>query len=214
MLLLELFMSPTWSHPIWDAYQSQGNLNCLREDVLTTPWYRLPATVDDSLLVRAVECCDVGAAKVLMELGETPSLPTDDGFTIIHTAVDVAHEKKESQDSLQLIESLLEFGADPNVQGADGTPLHRAVGWGLTDVAELLLRHGANIEVRTLIDGELTPLMYAAMMGQPESVRCLLKHGADTRARCAAYCDNLTVEELVENQNAESAELILAILRG
>ena len=79
---------------------------------------------------------------------------------------------------------------------------------------ELLLRHGANIEARMLIDGEMTPLMHAALVGEPQSVRFLLKHGADTMARCAAYCDNLTVVELVENQNAASAELILEILRG
>ena len=207
-------MTPIWAHPIWDAYTSHRDVNQLREDVLTTPWYRTPMTVDDSLLVRAIQGCDVAASKTLIQLGESPALPTDDGFTLLHIAVDVAHDKNQSDDALELIEHLLRCDADPNVLGIDGTPLHRAVGAGLDAVAEVLLRHGADIEARALVDGEMTPLMHAALMGQPETVRWLLKAGADATARCAPYMGNLTTEELVEKQNAERANAVLNVLRS
>ena len=207
-------MNPNWSNPIWDEYQTHRDVDQLRNDVLTTPWYRPPLKVDDSLLLRAVETCDVLAATKLMELGESPALPTDDGFTILHTAVDVAHDKNQSHAALELVDVLLQRDADPNVQGIDGTPLHRAAGAGLAAVADLLLRNGADIEARTLVDGEVTPLMHAALMGQPDMVRYLLRAGADTTARCAPYMGSLTAEELVEEQNAESATAVLIALRS
>ncbi len=205
-------MTPCWSSPIWDAYQSHRDIDQLRQDILTTPWYRAPVNVDESLLVRAVESCDVAAARLLMEIGEKPDLPCDDGFTLLHTAVDVAREN-QSPDAVALIECLLQNGANPNVQGIDGTPLHRAAGAGLTSVVDALLRHGTDIEARTLVDGGLTPLMHAALMGAPETVKQLLDSGADPSARCAAYWGSLTAEELVQKQNSRNATMIVGILK-
>jgi ankyrin repeat protein len=207
-------MTPVWTHPIWNTYQSHGDVDQLREDVLTTPWYRTPLKLDDSLLVRAVESCDVAAVKVLIELGESPALPTSDGFPALHIAVDEAYDKDESPDALELVGTLLQHGADPNVHGNDGTSLHRAAGGGLVAVVDVLLRHGADIEARTRVDGELTPLMHAALMNQPNMVRHLLKNGADASARCAEYMGHLTTAELVEKQDGEKATVILSVLRG
>lgn len=47
--------------------------------------------------------------------------------------------------------ALLEYGARVNLVIGDGlTPLHEAVGAGSTAVAEMLVRAGANVSVRTL----------------------------------------------------------------
>lgn len=205
-------MADCWSNPIWDAYRSHRDTDQLRLDLVTTPWYRTPQNVAESLLVRAIECCDVAAAKLLMELGEKPDLPADDGFTLLHTAVDTARDYP-SQEALKLIICLLQSGASPNIHGIDGTPLHRAAGSGLTAVIHVLLQYDADIEARTLIDGEMTPLMHAALMDQPESVRHLLQAGADPSARCAAYRGNLTAAELVRNQNSAGSAVVLEILQ-
>ena len=61
----------------------------------------------------------------------------------------------------------------------DGTPLHRAAGTGVIDAVRILLAHGANLDARMLVDSELTPLMHAVLMQQPQMVRFLLDAGAN-----------------------------------
>jgi len=180
--------------PIWDNYLAHRSLDSLREDILTYPWYQPPEKADESLLLRAIQGRDAGAAVLLIAMGESPLLPASDGFTLLHTAVDaVSHAeiglKRDSVEiaprvdaALAVLRALLDGGADPNVMGADGTPLHRAAGSGIVESARMLLAYGADIEARMLIDGELTPLLHAAMMGQPQMVRFLLDSGANRSA--------------------------------
>ncbi len=208
-------MKSNWFNPIWHSYLSHRNADALRQDVLTTPWYRLPTKTSESLLERAVEICDGAAVQVLIELGESPALPADDGFTLLHTAVDTADEHAESPEALAILECLLMHGADPNLHGINGaTPLHRAAGCGLTAVVELMLQHGADIETRTLVDGEMTPLMHAALMGQFHTVQLLLARGANATAQSAAYSGALTVVQLVQRDRPNNASQILSILGG
>ncbi len=208
-------MKPNHFNPIWDSYLAHQDVDVLRQDVLTTPWYRRPTKTTESLLQRAIEIGDFPAVKTLVELGESPALPADDGFTLLHSAVDMACENEESQAAIQIVQCLLENGGDPNLHGIDGaTPLHRAAGSGLAAVVETMLQHNGDIESRTLTDGELTPLMYAAMMGQSPIVQLLLTQGADTSARCAEYRGRLTAAELVEQKNPKNASATLSILRG
>lgn len=211
-------MTPIWENPIWDEYQAHRDVERLRDDILTTPWYRKPEKLDESLLVRAVERGDLAAVKLLIELGEEPSLPHDKYCTILHEAVDRAVESADSELEavIEIIELLARHGADLNALGTDGTALHRAAGWGLIPVAETLLKCGANIEARMLTDGELTPLMFAALMEQPEMVRFLLQTGADRTALTAPSLTDVggkTAEELVLAQNAPTASNISQILR-
>ena len=62
---------------------------------------------------------------------------------------------------LEIVELLLEHGANPNVQDNDGrTPLHYAVENCHVDVARVLLDHGADPTIR---DNEgMTPLDYSS----------------------------------------------------
>jgi ankyrin repeat protein len=216
-------MTINWNDPIWDAYRERQNIDELREDILTSPWYRLPQRASDSLLMRAIESSDLNAVKLLISLGESPSMPEPSGFTCLHQAIDNASKAElgpASETALAIIVALLEGGADPNAQGIDGTPLHRAAGWGLVEAARMLLAHGADIEARMLIDGELTPLMHAALMGQPLMVRVLLDAGANPLAVAAPYVmhgsatlrDLLTEANVLNRGNVRNKQQILDIL--
>jgi ankyrin repeat protein len=62
-----------------------------------------------------------------------------------------------------------------------GTPLTAALARGYFQVAELLYRRGANVDVRGWEN--ITPFYYASLQGKPETMRWLLSHGADQNAR-------------------------------
>ena len=50
---------------------------------------------------------------------------------------------------------------------------------GVADVIPSLISHGADINSRTIVDNQITPLMEAAWFGHVDSVRCLLELGAN-----------------------------------
>jgi hypothetical protein len=92
-----------------------------------------------------------------------------------------------------MVQELLKYKADVNVgRGADGTPLHfasRGVQLSgkaptssllLSNIARLLLEHGADINARD--KRRFTPLHVAVEAGRVEVVRVLLEHGADVGA--------------------------------
>merc|ERR1712146_297134 len=110
------------------------------------------------------------------------------------------------QGDIQTLDWLIADGADlnarytgrPNKEQADkiidATPLHLVVTMGKADVAEVLLKHGADFEAkmrRALGSSkppeehytEMTPLHLAAMEGHTNIVEMLLARGADKSAR-------------------------------
>ena len=71
---------------------------------------------------------------------------------------------------------------DVNVHSLNGnTPLHDAVALGMSDIETLLIRNGANLEVRN-IDGN-TPFMEAVRNGNIPSMEKLAANGADSATR-------------------------------
>jgi ankyrin repeat protein len=60
-------------------------------------------------------------------------------------------------------------------------PLHCAVLWNQSEVAETLIRHGADIEMLDP-DRQTTPLRYAIMYGKSDLIPLLISHGANTGA--------------------------------
>jgi ankyrin repeat protein len=109
------------------------------------------------------------------------------------------------QGDIQTLDWLIADGADlnarytgrPNKEQADkiidATPLHLVVTMGKADVAEVLLKHGADFEAkmrRALGSSkppdeqyaEMTPLHLAAMEGHTNIVEMLLARGADKGA--------------------------------
>ncbi|KAI8494515.1 positive regulation of extrinsic apoptotic signaling pathway via death domain receptors protein [Branchiostoma belcheri] len=78
---------------------------------------------------------------------------------------------------------LLQQGVDVNcrVSGVGNTPLHKAASGGHVDVAELLLKAGAQVDSRNKF--EYTPLHYAAEEGHVGVAELLLKAGAQVDSR-------------------------------
>lgn len=85
--------------------------------------------------------------------------------------------------SVGMVELLLTHKADPNVENhmrENSTPLHYAATKGSAELAECLLKHGANpnAEKKNSRD-EITPLHCAIKKGSLEVVQVLLKYGAN-----------------------------------
>jgi ankyrin repeat protein len=91
-----------------------------------------------------------------------------------------------------------------------GTPLMAALAGGYFQVAELLYRQGANVDVRGWEN--ITPFLYASYQGKPETMRWLLSHGADRNTRwyrgdlalhTAARWGHLEAIRMLLDQNAD-----------
>jgi len=86
---------------------------------------------------------------------------------------------------------IVEHSQDVNARGFDDeeTPLHVASRGGYVDIARILLKHGADIEVRNRSDW--SPLEQATTEGHVELTQVLLEHGADVNAQDKFRCKPL-----------------------
>ncbi|KAJ3320367.1 Set3 complex subunit with deacetylase activity, meiotic-specific repressor of sporulation proteins, partial [Gonapodya sp. JEL0774] len=81
------------------------------------------------------------------------------------------------------VRALIDAGAQVDLHDNAGwTPLHEACLSGRTEVAELLLKRGADVTAAALESGD-TPLHDAAENGHVGAVEVLLRHGADPHQR-------------------------------
>jgi ankyrin repeat protein len=122
---------------------------------------------------------NVALARLLLASGADANSTTG-GFVILHAfrndtplslAIVCSHR--------DMVELLLEHGADPNRRVQDGfTPLQLA---DRADIAELLLARGASMTARGYENR--TPIHQAAMQGRMEVAALLLSRGADIEAR-------------------------------
>ncbi|UCF14177.1 MAG: ankyrin repeat domain-containing protein, partial [Phycisphaerales bacterium] len=97
-------------------------------------------------------------------------------------------EQAKKTKSLSLIEMVLNgdidqvklnlsLGADVNAKEKYGTALHAAAGRGHTEIARLLIAHGAEVNAKAEIGW--TPLHYAALYGRTKTAELLIAKGAD-----------------------------------
>ena len=82
--------------------------------------------------------------------------------------------------NIEAVKQHLAAGTDVNVKGgfADGTPLHYEAANGHTEIAELLLANGADVNAKDIWDK--TPLDVAIGRKHPETIDHLRKHGGKT----------------------------------
>lgn len=167
--------------------------------------------------VKAAPDMTVAAAEVKVAQAQSNGVLPSSRATAVAAEVPEARQAAPAPDSklifvaalqgdVQQLKQLIAAGTDlngrytgrPNSAHADkiidATPLHLVVTMGKADVAEVLLKHGADFEAkmqRALGSGkpaeeqyaEMTPLHLAAMEGHTNIVDMLLTRGADKTAK-------------------------------
>lgn len=104
---------------------------------------------------------------------------------------------------ITIMRGLLGLGADAAADSPGGTPLHAAAWAGHPDAIEVLLAHGADVN---LADASgVTPLMAAATQGHDEVVRLLVRRSASLAATCP--CGNALDLALANGRQSAAAIL-------
>lgn len=168
----------------------------------------LGAQTHESPLLDAVKKGDRAAIRLLLQKRVDVNLPSTDGTTALHWAVEqndleTAHLLVGSGARVQvtnrhgvsplyaaclngnaaMIEFLLKAGADPNSSLPRGeTALMTAARSGNVQSLKLLMAHGADVNAKETI-GSQTALMWAAAEGHAGAVRALAEGGANLAVR-------------------------------
>ena len=111
--------------------------------------------------------------------------------------------------AIPILEMLLEKGTNPNITNWIGvTPLHTMAEQGDTERAEIIIKHGADLNP---IDGNRqTPLHLATERFQKEVITLLLDKGADFNLKNVwgkipfDLAQNETIRKLFKKQNEEN----------
>ena len=105
----------------------------------------------------------------MLENGVNLLFRDEEGYTVLHSAID-----REQEDRHYVLDALLSAGADVNAHGTnDWTPAHMAAAREDIEALKILVRHGADLTIRTNIDYYATPLEEAQMLGKAKSVNYL-----------------------------------------
>ena len=144
-------------------------------------------------------------------LSATINTQTDTRATALYVACRHAH--------YDIASILLNAKADPNIIAANGwTALTFASRKGYTNIVQLLLEHGADIDYRSTVTGT-TALILASEHGHTDIVRILLEKGADTRIEAAnntalGVAGNIDIVEMLchyQHGRARSVSQLLSI---
>ncbi|KAL8832631.1 MAG: hypothetical protein Q9191_000147 [Dirinaria sp. TL-2023a] len=128
-----------------------------------------------SALFEAIIRKHTDVVKLLLSKGVDPN--ASDKFNLA-TPLGAAVER------FDILSSLLEAGADANLQHSTGlSPLHMAARAGARDSAEKLLFYNADVDVAIGPGDPITPLYYAIEQQHEEVVHLLLFCGADANKR-------------------------------
>jgi ankyrin repeat protein len=93
----------------------------------------------------------------------------DEGYSPVHSAID-----RDLPDRYEVLELLLGAGAPVNRKGFnDWTPAHMAAARDDVEALRLLVRHGADLSIRTAIDDYATPVEEARSLGKVNAAKYL-----------------------------------------
>jgi ankyrin repeat protein len=140
------------------------------------------ANRDITALVMAVMFAKVEICKVLIDAGADVNIITTGKMTLLH------HAAMSSGDYKDVAELLIAKGLDVNAktteygEARDATPLHLAVGMGNINIADVLIKNGAELDAK-FSDHQHTPLHLAAREGHKAVVELLIAKGADVNAK-------------------------------
>ena len=104
--------------------------------------------------LRASQSGDVELMKLLLARGADPKIATTLGVTALHVAAGIGWVEGityewSPQSNFEAVKMLVDLGLDVNAQADTGrTALHGAAHKGRTDVIQLLVDHGAKLDVR------------------------------------------------------------------
>lgn len=156
-----------------------GNLELLRaavDDPAIVPNGPMPLAIGPCLTY-AIYHSPVSFIRSLLEIGADPNPEDHAGFPPLIAALSSGQAgagASPRSDVIQILELLLEFGADPNQRGInDYTALHMAVAVRNLDAIRCLSRAGADARLRTRIDDCETAGEMARAAGQDEIAEVL-----------------------------------------
>lgn len=159
-------------------------------------------------LLSAVTSVNLGEVERLLENGANPNAKSADGSP----ALKLALQKNEAM----IAQVLVEKGADPNIfinivdqeYSLQLTPLHYASLKGNASLAEVLLKHKANVDIRDRWGS--TPLHMAVLDNHPRIIELLCRNHANTNLKDR---DGETpLHLLAQNYRSQSLEEISEIL--
>jgi len=156
----------------------------------------MPTDSFESPLTLAACGGHVDLAMLLIERGANIEEVNDEGYTPLMEAAREGHD--------EMVSLLLTQGANINAQTEETqeTALTLACCGGFLEVADYLIKHGADIEL-----GASTPLMEAAQEGHLDLVKFLLENKADVHAQTQTGDTALTYA--CENGHTDVAEVLL-----
>ena len=198
---------------VWDAHT--GGAEQDRRLSLGKLWraYRqLTSGEELGNIIRATRAGDAEKVnRILDDYPEEVASEDDGSWTPLHWAV--------FDENAGMAELLLGRGASANTRAWEGVdelcaeaPLHIAARFGNLDLAGLLLRHGASLELTD--DEGATPLGVAAAEGDVDMAAFLLDHGANPNAannrghsplHIACVSGNIEMGELLLQHGADTA---------
>lgn len=159
---------------------------------------------DKKITPKELEQAKQSIERLAAKLSKLESKTTDPG-----QKQHIETQRRFCEDLSRTLDTIVRRGTiHATLRDENFTALHYAVCLGLTDVAEMLLQHGADPNALLAPSSE-RPLWYACRWDQTESIRLLLKYGAnpdDIDAQgttCLFEADPAEARILIEEGNAK-----------